>query len=205
MGGRAVRLALAFCVIVVACGSLVLAAVGASPLQVVLGEGFERVAIGTHMELAYDEGGEASIDDVLAGKLQFTPSTKEVPNFGYRTGAEWLHLRAKDERARTGELVLEHGYGLTDRIELFEVAGGTVVRRALGGDHVAPRDWDVLARLPAFELKPRGEHEVYVRVTSGESHMLLFSLFSAHAYQEHRRFDHAAQCVYFGALAAMLI
>ncbi|MBM4377635.1 MAG: hypothetical protein FJ095_21375, partial [Deltaproteobacteria bacterium] len=40
----------------------------ASADTVVVDDAFEEMSLGKHLELAYDPGGELTIDDVLAGK-----------------------------------------------------------------------------------------------------------------------------------------
>ena len=145
---------------------------------VVVDEGFEELNLGKHLDLAYDPSGDATIDDVLAGKLQFAPSTKDVPNFGYRGGSEWAHLRIRDGRALADSLVLEHGYAITDTLELFEVEGGRVLRHGRTGDHVLLGEWDMLWRFPAFKLAARADHDLYLRLESEASHQLPFTLYA---------------------------
>ena len=205
MNVRSIRAPFAFLVAIALVTLLRAAPAQAAPLALELGEGFSSAIVGRSLDLALDVPGTASLDEVLAGKVQFTPSEKDVPSFGYRHGVEWAHLRVTDLRSGAGSLVLEHGYGLTDSIELFEVEGGRVLRHARLGDHVPVAEWDVDARFPAFKLASRPEHDLYLRIDSQASHQLSFTLYEPEAYEAHRRHDLVLQSLYFGSLAAMLL
>ena len=205
MNVRSIRAPFAFLVALALVTLLRAAPAQAAPLALKLGEGFSSAIVGRSLDLALDVPGTASLDEVLAGKVQFTPSEKDVPSFGYRHGVEWAHLRVTDLRSGAGSLVLEHGYGLTDTIELFEVEGGRVLRHARLGDHVPVAEWDVDGRFPAFKLASRPEHDLYLRIDSQASHQLSFTLYEPEAYEAHRRHDLVLQSLYFGALVAMLL
>jgi signal transduction histidine kinase len=101
-------------------------------------------------------------------------------------------------------LVLESGYSVTDRLELYELEGNTVLRHAAVGDHVPTEQWDIVTRLPAFRLAPRARHQLLLRLTGGASHQLPLTLYAPEHYEAHRRSDLALQCLYFGALGVMV-
>jgi len=130
----------------------------ASAGTIVIDDAFEEMSLGKHLELAYDPTGELTIEDVLAGKLQFTPSTKDVPNFGYRKGAESARVFIDDRRAPLQDalrVVFEQGQ--VDRLEVFDVVDGVIGRRRLAGDQVPRRQWGTeVTRMPTFALKRGG-------------------------------------------------
>jgi signal transduction histidine kinase/class 3 adenylate cyclase len=192
--------------VIVALVALLAVSPAAAALPVVeVREGFTSLALGTQAEFAVDVAGELTIDDVRAEKLAFARAEAEVPSYGYRRGVEWVRFRLLDSRAEPGELVVEHGYGQTDVVELYEFAEGALVRVARAGDHVPYLERASTTRLPAFELAPRREREVYLRLASDASHTLAFTVFGRRAYEAHHARDLALQSLYFGALAAMLI
>ena len=172
---------------------------------VVLDDTFDEVVIGKHLELAYDPSGALTLDDVLAGKLHFTPSTKSVPSFGYRGGAEWARLTLEDRRAHPRErLVLEHGYAPTDLVELTTVLADGSRTAARAGDHVAHDAWPIDARLATFAV-PEGTREVYLRLESTASHQLAFTLRPREPWLRHAAMANTVQALYYGALAAMVV
>ncbi len=185
--------------------SLVLAAGTANAGEVVLENGFTGRGLGRDLELAYDATGHVTFDDVRAGNLQFAPSTSDVPNFGYRGGAEWAHFSLRDRRGvRAETLVLELAYPSTDLIEVFEIAADGAPHTEAAGDHVPFSAWPLDARIPAFPLKADTE-EVWVRVSGGASHQLPLTLRTRDAWRAHTARENLVQAVYYGALAAMLI
>ena len=166
---------------------------------VVIDEGFEELNLGKHLELAYDPTGEATIDDVLAGKLQFTPSTKDVPNFGYRKGAEWARVELDDRRRDADRLVLRLAYAQTDSFDVYDGAGQPIGR---AGDHVPLVEWKVSFREPAVFVYPHAPRLI-VRVGGGAVHQLPLSLQTPRWLENHRVSDTGVEAAYFGALVAM--
>ena len=70
----------------------------AGAATLVVEPGFTEVTIGKSLEVAYDPTGLLTFDDVRSGKVQFAPSAKDVPNFGYRTGGTWARFAIDDRR-----------------------------------------------------------------------------------------------------------
>ena len=171
---------------------------------VVIDEGFEELNLGKHLELAYDPSGEATIDDVLAGKLQFTPSTKDAPNFGYRKGAEWARFELDDRRSAPAELIIEQAQGPADLVEVFSMgADGSTVTRAVSGDHIAPERRAVRhTRFPSLPIAPRSS-KVFVRLTGSATHQISVKLYEAERFQSHVWSDGVVQFAYFGGVLLM--
>ena len=181
------------------------ARVGAAELVRVV-EGLTELDLGGRLEVAYDSTGALRIEDAMRDALVWKASAARVPAFGYRVGAEWARITLDDARSEGSEpLVLEHGYGQTDRIEVYEVAEGRVLERRVAGDQVPLREWSAIAaRFPAFELAPRrGPRTLFLRVSGESSHQLPTTLFARSAYDDHRRRDLVAQSLFFGALVIM--
>ncbi len=168
-------------------------------------DSFEELSLGKHLELAYDPTGTISIEDVLAGKLQFAPSEKSVPSFGYRKGAEWARVDVIDRRGNAAPLRVESGYGQSDRLDLFEVEEGRVVHEASVGDHVPTSQWDIVARTPTYRLaatpRPRS---LYFRLTGEASHQLPLMLLSDARSDRRLLIDAVAQALFYGAMLGMI-
>ncbi len=171
---------------------------------VVIDEGFEELSLGKHLELAYDPTGTATLDDVLAGKLQFAPSTKDVPNFGYRGGAEWARVALDARRQLSANLVLEQAQGAADFVDAFAL-GETheILSHASSGDHVAPDDRSVRhTRFPSVVI-PSSAKVVFVRLAGSAAHQLNLKLYDERRFQAHVWTDGMAQYGYFGGVLLM--
>lgn len=170
-----------------------------APLR--LDPGFTSRDLGLHLEFAYDSGAQQGVDDVRGREaLAFAPSKKAHPNFGYRTGAEWVRIELDDERGATEPLVLLLDYGQTDRAELF-LPGSNVPLAA--GDHV-PRDaWPIDHRSPAFPVPAGTKGTAYLRVTGTAAHQLTLELHTQSSFEADRRRDGAIEALYFGAILAI--
>jgi len=97
----------------------------------------QEIAVGPHLELAYDPTGRLDAAAVGGGALPWAPNTKEVPTFGYRDGTEWARLAIDDRRGPGAlPLYLDHGSTQTDRLELYDLRDGDPPKARLGGDQV---------------------------------------------------------------------
>ena len=176
----------------------------ASAAPVVVDDAFTSAAIGRAMALAYDPTGSLTVEDVVAGKLAFEPSTKAAPTFGYRGGVEWARVRADDRRATPSELVLEQAQGLTDVLELWRVdATGAVRALRRAGDHVPREERDFPRyRFPSVRV-PTGTVELIIAFRSVGAHQLVYTLYDREAFHRREWVDGLAQWSYFGGILLM--
>jgi signal transduction histidine kinase len=168
----------------------------------VVRDGFREASVGRHLELAHDASGAATREAM--DRAAFAPSRDDVPNFGYRHGAEWARLRIEDARAKRDELVLEYAYAVTDEVDVYvrESSGAEAHLRA--GRLVPHALWPERARLPTFRLPP-GAQEVFVRVAGEASHQLPLKLSSVEAWHARTSREGMILAAYYGALTAMLV
>lgn len=179
---------------------------GSARAEVVeLREGFEERMLGRALELAHDPSTTLTIDDALAGRLPFTPSTRDVPSFAYRLGADWAHVRIHDRRATRTPLVLEHAQEPADLVELFEVVDGRVVRTHRAGDSLMLARWPLLGSAPAFRLDEAEHHDLYVRLTGDDSRQLPIVLRTEAEHETQRVQHYVLQSLYFGGLLVMAL
>ena len=194
------RIVLAFCIFILAsCFSI---RVHAMPV-LVLTDDFSEARIGGKVEVAYDESDALPFDAVRAEAIAFAPSTKEVPNFGYRAGAEWARLSLDDRRTEKTPLVLDLAYTITDRLEVFVERNGAVTS-FVAGDHTDHRAWPIDARLPSFPVG-QGSANLWIRLSGGATHQLPLTLRTREIWHEVAGRENIAQAAYYGALGAMLL
>jgi two-component system NtrC family sensor kinase len=193
-GSFALRVAALVCAFVVR--------VMAAPI--VVDDTFTEARVGLSMDLAYDRTGALTVDDVLAGKVLFAPSTKIAPGFGYRGGVEWARVHVDDRRAVPNELVLEQAQGLTDVLEVWSLdASGAVHALRRAGDHVPREERDFPRyRFPSVRVPP-GTAELLIAFRSVGAHQLVYTLYAPEAFREREWRDGLAQWVYFGGLLLM--
>jgi signal transduction histidine kinase/class 3 adenylate cyclase len=176
----------------------------ATPHPVVIDDAFEEMSLGKRLELAYDPTGELTVDDVLAGKLSFTRSTKDVPSFGFRKGAEWARVMIDDRRAASREplrLVFEQPE--VARLEVYDVDGSKVTRRRIAGQLVPVGEWDVrVSRMPAFTVPP-GTATVLIRTSGDSPHQLPIRILTRDQHEDAVRTDVLMQSLFFGSLVSI--
>lgn len=169
----------------------------------VLADGFSERSIGSVLELAHDPSDSLTFDAVRSGALAFAPSTQDIPNFGYRGGAEWARLTLDDRRRDKEPLVLDLSYAITDRLEVFIERNGEMAS-FIAGDHTDHRAWPIDARLPSFPMGS-GSANVWIRLSGGASHQLPLTLRTREAWHDATARENIAQAIYYGALGAMLL
>jgi signal transduction histidine kinase len=168
----------------------------------VVDDGFREARVGRHLELAYDPTGSSPFEAME--RSSFAPSQEDVPNFGYRRGAEWARLRLDDRRTRPDELVLEYAYAVTDEVDVFVRRGGGAIDHLRAGRSVPHAQWPLRERLPAFRV-PADAREVFVRVAGEASHQLPLSLATVEARHARTSREAMILAAYYGALFAMLV
>jgi signal transduction histidine kinase len=169
-----------------------------------LDDAFADRSLGADLEVLVDDTGTRTLEDVSSVELQprWVSSGRDVPSFGYRSGAVWARVTLADRRSPAAPLFVEFAYAVTDFVDLSDVTSdGVVTFKA--GDHRPHGTWPLQERLPVFELAPHAEHTLYVRVAGGSSLQLPLKVFSSASFRDHIRNDTALQALYFGALLAL--
>lgn len=187
------------------CTSVVRPAAAASPL--VVGSGFKTEAASRRLEVAHDETGAVTLDGAIAGRtIHFEPTSREVPNEGYRPGVEWARLPIECESDR--KVVAHVAYAVLDEVLFALEQNGRVLWSERVGDHVptAARERSLGYREPAVAFQcPGGRSTLYLRIASSTSKQFPVSIYADDAWLEHERFDLIAQVAYFAALGVMLL
>ena len=163
--------------------------------------GFDELALGTKIDVAFDATSALTLDDVRAGKLAFEPSHDAVPSRGLHPGTFWAKVTIDDTRSPPQPLVLEQRYAQSDVVTVHEEGAAS----QQSGDHVPFADWAIRAREPAFLLAARARHELIVELRGDMTKQLPLTLRSEAAYREHVGGDALAQGLYFGSVLSLVL
>jgi signal transduction histidine kinase len=164
--------------------------------------------LGRSMDILEDPGGELTIDDVTSSELtsQFVPSTVDAPVFGYTSSVFWLRLRLRNESTLTNQWLLEGNFPNLNYVDLYLPAeeGGYQVKQTGALLPFATRDipyYHIIFNLP---LANQDEQSFYIRVESGSSMTLAFTLWSPQAFATYKINDMLLVGLFYGSLLIML-
>jgi adenylate cyclase len=162
-----------------------------------------EIAVGPHLELAYDPSGRLDVGAVQGGALPWARNEREVPTFGYRGGAEWARVRIEDRRGPGAlPLYLDHGSTQTDVLELYDLRDGDPPKARRGGDQVPLAAWEIPGRSASFRIAP-GSTTLLVALRGVSSKQLGLHLRSEAEHDARRAADERVNGLFFGVLLAM--
>jgi signal transduction histidine kinase len=164
--------------------------------------------LGRPMDILEDPGGELTIDQVTSPEFasRFTPSQADVPIYGYSDSVFWLRLRFRNETRLTYQWLLEVNFPNLNYVDLYIPSGGGGYRVKESGV-LRPFDtrdlpyYHVVFNLP---LAPQTEQTFYIRVQSGSSMTLSFTLWSPQAFATNTTNTMLGIGLFYGALLIML-
>lgn len=121
-----------------------------------------------HVTMLIDEPGNLSFDDVVSSSDHVFTSTKSVPysNLGMRKGAVWLRIKIEPSADADKVWILNFGYPLLSRAQIYSLRDDVVVQRAdVGYESVSglPQDHKLST---ALQLTPGVPQELFIRVSS---------------------------------------
>jgi diguanylate cyclase (GGDEF)-like protein len=154
-----------------------------------------------------DASGEASAQDVLARRDEFTPPGSPRANLGLRSEAVWLMVPIRADAQAPRRWVLSVDYASIDRIELYapspQGAGEPVLMgRALPfSAHPLP---SAVHAVP-IELEPGREHELLLRVTTRSTMVLPITLSTPEAFHASEAQRQFLQGLMAGAMLCLLL
>ncbi len=164
--------------------------------------------LGRHMDILEDPGGELTIEDVSSPvyAASFTPSTADVPIYGYTDSVFWLRLRLRNETPLTVQRLLEVNFPNLNYVNLYipSEGGGYTVKESGALRPFNSRDvpyYHVVFELP---LDYQDEQTFYIRVESGSSMTLAFTLWSPETFAANKISDMLGIGLFYGALLIML-
>lgn len=153
-------------------------------------------------------GASPGIRDVMRpGFDRFRPAAGSRLNFGFIEDPVWIRFQIQGGNAGIVRL-LEIGFALIDRIDLYLVApGGRIVHTAAAGVSVPFAKRDRAHRYFIFELGPQDArpHTVYLRLETRNALVVPLAIWSEAGF---RRIDHKLQFalgLYYGIIAVMIL
>ncbi|MBP1693508.1 MAG: two-component system, NarL family, nitrate/nitrite sensor histidine kinase NarX [Chloroflexi bacterium] len=164
--------------------------------------------LGQHMDILEDPSGELSIAEVASPEIaaRFKPSPAEAPVYGYTDSVFWLRLRLRNEATLTDRWLLESNFQNLNYVDLYIPAeGGDFSVKQSGA--LRPFDtrdvpyYHVVFELP---LAHQNEQTFYLRIESGSSMTLAFTLWSSKAFAVNKISDILSVGLFYGALLIML-
>ncbi len=172
---------------------------------IVLSDEHSNYALGGHLALFEDPGGELSVSDVLSPSGNFIVSPDNEPNVGFTRSVYWVRLKVVNNSS-VDSWVIEHTYAPMDFVDLFRVADGKVVSAAQSGDRVPQREKAIPGRTSLFSLDvPRGTtRELYIRFESASSMVFPLRIWSEDRFAEKERNARFYLGLYFGFLLVMV-
>jgi signal transduction histidine kinase len=167
-----------------------------------------QYSLGRHLDILEDPNGELSIEQVSSSEFagRFTPSQADVPIYGYTTSVFWLRLRLRNEASLTDQWLLETNFPNLNFVDLYVPmqGGGYSVKQSGALRPFDTRDipyYHVVFKLP---LAYPNEQTFYLRVESGSSMTLAFTLWAPETFAANKISDMLGTGLFYGALLIML-
>lgn len=164
--------------------------------------------LGFHLDILEDPGGELTIDDVISPEYaaRFEPSQEAVPNYGFTESVFWLRLRLHNETSLIDQWLLETNFQNLNYVDLYlpSEEGGYWVKESGALRPFDTRDipyYHVVFNLP---LESQAEGTFYIRVESGSSMTLAFTLWSPESFVVNKISDILVIGLFYGALLIAL-
>ncbi|MFW7377288.1 MAG: 7TM diverse intracellular signaling domain-containing protein [Oligoflexus sp.] len=161
-------------------------------------------SIGQNLEIFLDHTGEKKIEEIVTS-AEFTPSTKDVPNFGFTSDIIWAKFRLENPDQNDKTILIEYKYASVDYVSLYSIIDDEIIALTLG-DKVPFSRRLITHRYPVFEIQvPPGIHEYYVRVETKGTTILPLFLWDWPSFRIFALKDNLALGLLFGVLTAMTL
>ncbi len=133
----------------------------------------------------------------------------QLLNFGYTDAAYWfkLPLYNDDTRRDLNPLLLEIGYGVLDRVEVYLVRDAKVVETTVLGDKIPFAERLIQNRhfLVPLNLPSGADADLYLRVVTTSSMQFPLLLWDEHHFYQIDQARMISHGVYFGIVLVMII
>ena len=180
----------------------------AEPEPLILTDEQGNYPLGRHMDILEDPGGELTIEEVASPEYaaRFTPSQVDVPIYGYSDSAFWLRLRLRNEASLVNPWLLEVNFPNLNYVDLYipSQGDGYSVKKSGGLRPFNTRDlpyYHVVFELP---LAYQAEQTLYLRVQTGSSVTLGFTLWSPVTFATNKISSMLNAGLFYGGLLIML-
>ncbi len=181
-GWQALLMLLALC-LGLACGAArATAADRPEPLH--LDDAAGRVAVWPAIRWLADAPPDATLEDVLDRRHGFVRPPGEAGTLGLRREPVWLHLPLEVAAGSEGRFVLDMGYAVLNRVDVWLLVQGQPPRRWTLGNEVPRAERPLDARTPVVTLylPPGQQAELVMRVQSAGALILPITLSAPAAF-----------------------
>jgi len=197
-----------WCALLLAGGSLCLAASFTFANPVLLEESREHYVLGKSISVFEDPNDDYSIEEVASPSsgIQFSRSQQKQPNYGFTKSAYWVRLDLHGYSSQTKDWLLVLDYPSIDYIDLFEVLpDGTWMLRS-SGDRLPFNTRDVLYRKVVFPITVDSQQtkRLFMRFETQGSMQLGMTLWSPTAFAEKINNEVYVLGLYYGIMLAMI-
>lgn len=160
------------------------------------------------VQVQEDPSGSATLDQILAQRLQFTDLHTTAPNYGFTAAAYWLRIPVQNPYNLPTTFYLDMKNSGLDHVTLYVVSNTTLHEAIQSGDTVPTNQRPYLATtlvLP-FHLAGSASAELYVRVQSdGAALFVPFEVLDEKAIQSAVAFGWVLHSAFLGIIGALFI
>ncbi|MBU1106633.1 MAG: sensor domain-containing diguanylate cyclase [Candidatus Riflebacteria bacterium] len=173
-----------------------------------LDEGLSTYNLDGAVSYYEDRSASLSLPEILDNRFFSWASLRgAVPSFGFSSSVYWLKFDMCQPRPEAESAVLEINNPLLDSIDLFAVAGRTVVYDVHTGDSIPfsqrpEKHHNFLFFLPSF---PEEALSIYLRVQTRSAVQVPLQLYTSTGFFIHNQRSLLVQGGYFGIILAMIL
>ncbi len=175
----------------------------------VVSHGPESFAVGKHLDVLRDDSGHLTLAQVSApeNKGRWKKSRREVPNFGFSSATYWFRFRVRSSASRAHTWLLEVGYPMLDRVDVYQSLPGGGWDHEVGGDHLPFSARSIPHRNFVFRvpLDPGETRTVLLRVATQSSVQVPLTLWSRDGFLHKDHKEQAALWTYYGLVLVMAL
>lgn len=175
------------------------------PLTHIPAPSTQALSIGSRMGVLVDPTHKLTLQDVQAGRTDWSAITRPTPNFGFSNDAYWFRFQLDNPTAAPLERLLELPVPFIDDLQVFQRSADTTVAQFSLGDEqpfdarVVPHQDFVMPLL----LQP-GANQIYVRMASAGTIEAGFRLWERGAFLADSNSNNLAQGAVAGVLLVMI-
>lgn len=175
----------------------------------VITDSLDRAALGRHIELLVDDGGQLSINDLIRPDpaVTFTRSTEPEPSFGFTEAAVWAKFTIENPSEEMVDWYLEIGYPLIDYVDLYvpDANGGFEVVQQGDSKPFKARLLDYKNIVFPLREPENGQQTYFLRFKTSSSMNLVLNFWRPKAFLEAVSTESVVLGVFFGAILIMVI
>ena len=177
---------------------------------ILLGDSQSEYALGKHLQILEDRGGDLTIDQVASTPYdnQFADSKSLVPNFGFSGSVFWIRFTLRNDTSSSAEWYLVQQFANTHYLDLYipqAKDAGFVVEKS--GNLRPPDTRSIKDRHIGFvlPLKSGEEKTYYLRMQSAAAMTVNLNIWKPEAFWLAASSDNMLFGVFYGILFIMLV